>query len=143
MEALTSADLYKAGPEGVLFGRSFDLAQFAWEVGRSTPCWIFESSQVPAQANNWVGVNVSGYMNPAYDAACEAARLARPEDEDYQQKQEAVQRLFAQELPVLPLYFRMHMTVTRPDFCGLEVDVTSRSPLWNLENFAFGDKCSG
>jgi hypothetical protein len=35
----------------------------------------------------------------------------------------------------------MKMTITRPDFCGMEMDVTARTPLWNLEAFNYGEDC--
>jgi peptide/nickel transport system substrate-binding protein len=54
-----------------------------------------------------------------------------------------VQRLFAQELPSLPLFFRLKMAVSRPDLCGMEMDVTARSVLWNLEHFNYGVDCEG
>jgi peptide/nickel transport system substrate-binding protein len=75
---LTPGELYASGPGGVLFGRNFDLAQFAWEVGVEPPCYIYESDQVPAAGNNWLKINITGYSSAEYDAACQAARQVHP-----------------------------------------------------------------
>ncbi len=142
VQALPVGDLYAPGPNGVLFGRNFDLAEFAWEAGNESPCYLYDSNQVPTAGNDWMKVNVTGYSNPAYDSACQAARLASPAQPDrYNQAQSDVQRLFAQELPSVPLYFRLKMAVSRPDLCGLEMDVTARSDLWNLESLDYGQGC--
>ncbi|MCE1253318.1 MAG: peptide ABC transporter substrate-binding protein [Anaerolineae bacterium] len=139
---LPVGDLYLPGPQGVLFGRQFDLAQFSWESGLVPPCQLFESAQIPATDNNWLTPNLTGYSNPAYDTACQLARYTRPDNQEaYFNNHKAVQSIFAGDLPVLPLYFRLKVAVTRPDFCGLEMDATSRSALWNIEAFDEGDQC--
>jgi peptide/nickel transport system substrate-binding protein len=140
----TPGELYAPGPGGILFGRNFDLAQYAWEAGAEPPCYLYTSDQIPSAGNNWLKVNVTGYSNPAYDTACQSARQAHPSiDEGYVQAHEDVQRLFAQELPSIPLFFRLKMAVSRPDFCELEMDVTARSVLWNIELFDYGEGCQG
>jgi len=53
----------------------------------------------------------------------------------------AVQEMFALSLPVLPLYYTVHITATRPDLCGLQVDSSTRSEFWNLEALATGSDC--
>lgn len=69
---LPANQLYAPGPEGILFGRHFDLAIVNWAgyVGASGDCARYLSSQVPNVSNNWVGTNLAGYCNPGYDAAC-------------------------------------------------------------------------
>lgn len=137
-----AGELFAQGPQGPLFGRHFDLAQFSWESGTQPPCWLYESGQIPTAANNWLGVNVTGYTNPEYDAACLAARQTRPDQADlYRERFVAAQRLFAQELPVIPLFFRLKIAISRPDLCGFEMDVSARSSLWNLENINYGEDC--
>lgn len=142
VQYLSPAELYAPGPDGPLFGRKFDLAEFGWEAGVTPPCWLYQSDQVPDQRNNWLGVNVTGYINPAYDSACLNARQARADQPDFTEKQLAAQRLFAQELPSIPLYFRLKMAISRTDFCGLELDPSARSLLWNLEVLDSGPECN-
>ncbi|MDZ4158466.1 MAG: ABC transporter substrate-binding protein [Anaerolineaceae bacterium] len=134
----TPAELFAPGPEGILFGRNFDLVQW----GRQTSnCALYSSMQIPNPANHWLGFNVSGYSSPEFDEACQAAVWTRPEQPDYKARSEDVQRRFASELPSVPLYFRIKMAVSRPDLCGLEMDVTARSALWNLEQIDYGAAC--
>ncbi len=139
---LPVGELYAPGPEGVLFGRNFDLAQFAWQAGRSSPCFLYSSAQIPNQGNGWLGVNVSGFSDPAYDAACAAAMSSDPhEPESDLQAQRAVQELFAQNLPSLPLFYPIKIAVSRPDLCGFALDVSARSEFWNLEALDYGEGC--
>ncbi len=139
---LPPEELYAAGPEGVLFGRNFDLAQFSWNAGSAAPCMFYTSDQVPGLNNNWLTLNLAGYENPLYDAACLTARITRPDQgENYRTAQLDVQRIFSEELPVIPLFYRMKIALSRPDFCGLDLDVSARSTFWNLESFDYGDTC--
>ncbi len=141
IQTLSPDQLYAPGPDGPLFGRNFDLAEFAWQADLQSPCYTYESSRVPSAANYWVGANISGYSNPAFDAACSAARHLLPGQPDYVEKNAEVQRQFSQELPAIPLYFSLKIAAFRPDLCGLEMDVTARSALWNLEAIDYGEGC--
>jgi peptide/nickel transport system substrate-binding protein len=139
---LPVGELYLAGADGVLFGRKFDLAQFSWESGQVPPCQLFESSQIPSQANTWLTPNVTGYSNTDYDTACQTARYSRANNEAaYAKNYKAVEEKFGSELPVLPLYYRLKIAISRPNFCGLEMDSTARSALWNIESFDEGSSC--
>jgi peptide/nickel transport system substrate-binding protein len=143
VQALNTGDLYTPGGSGgVVFGRNFDLAEFAWDSGVQPPCGLYNTEQIPNAANNWVGINITGYSSGAYDAACVRVDQARPGQADsYSQAVSEVQRIFAEDLPVVPLYFRMKVAATRPDFCGFEMDVSARTSLWNIEAFNYGETC--
>ncbi len=136
-------ELFAAGPDGVLFGRNFDLAQFAWQSGRSVPpCSLFTTAQIPAAANGWIGTNISGWSSPVYDAQCAAALRADSRDPAaYQQAQRAVQQTFLEELPAIPLYFRLQIALVSPQVCGVQMDAGARSPLWNIETWDKGENC--
>lgn len=142
VQAQSPGVLYAPGPDGALFGRKFDLAQFSWEAGSLPPCNLYESSAIPTSKNNWLGGNITGYASPAFDTACQKARFSKPEPAaDYLKVNQEAQKLFAQELPVLPLYFRLKLAASRPDLCGFEMDVTTRSVLWNMEQLSYGGVC--
>lgn len=138
---LTPEQLYAAGPEGDVFGRKFDLAEFAWQAGKGTPCYLYTSRQIPNAKNLWLGANVTGYSNAEYDAACRAAELANPEQPEALQTHRAVQEKFLADLPVLPLLYRLKIVVSRPDFCGFNMDVSARSEFWGIESYAYGVGC--
>lgn len=138
---LSPGELYAAGPDGVLFGRKYDLAQFSWEIGSQPPCSLFESSSVPGPKNNWIGGNLSGYTSAAFDSACQKARQARPTAAAYAQAHQEAMRILAKDLPVIPLYYPLKIAISRADLCNLEMDVSTRSFLWNLERLDINSAC--
>jgi peptide/nickel transport system substrate-binding protein len=145
VQYLDADTLYAPGPDGVLFGRKFDLAEFAMgSTGIETPCDWYTSSEIPSAANNWVGTNVSGYNDPAFDAACLASQQSLPDDPAHAVRRAAyaqAQSIFADELPVIPLYWRVKTAAARPDLCHFSLDPTAASSLWNIEAFDSGVGC--
>ncbi|HAV78122.1 MAG TPA: hypothetical protein DCX53_12305 [Anaerolineae bacterium] len=136
-----ASDFYAQGPEGPLFGRAFDLAQYAIGVNTIEPqCSWFTTSQTPQESNNWVGTNVSGFSNSEFDAACEQALQVLPNEAGYTSHQQA-QATFASTLPSIPLYMRLKIAATRDDFCGFTLDPSSPYPLADLESFDYGNVC--
>jgi len=134
--------LFSPGPDGPLFGRNFDLAQFSWQSGTGSPCFLYTARQIPAAGNNWLGANITGWNNPEYDAACQAALDTNPDDAAaYLAANRRVQEIFTAELPVLPLYYSIHVTASRTDLCGFTPDSSARSDFWNLENMVGGTAC--
>ena len=134
-------DLYAGGPEGLLFGRRFDLIEYAMGVnGIAPPCEWFTSSEIPTAANHWVGTNVTGYKSAEYDAACAAARQSLPDETSYTESYRQTQLIFAADLPAIPLYYRLKIAASRPDFCHFDLD-PSANPLWNIEAFDYGPTC--
>lgn len=137
----SASDFYAQGPAGPLFGRQFDLAAYAIGVNSLEPqCSWFTTLQIPTTANNWVGTNISGYKNTAFDTACEKALRSLPGEAEYTGHQEA-QAIFASELPSIPLYLRLRVAATRPDLCGFTLDPSSAYPLADIESFGYGTDC--
>lgn len=139
---MNASDFYAQGPAGPLFGRQFDLAEYAIGVNTLEPqCSWFTTSEIPSAENQWVGTNVSGYSNPAFDAACAEASQSLSTDPGYNLHQEA-QAIFASDLPSIPLYLRLKVAAARPDFCGLSLDPSSLSSLERIEVFDYGQACT-
>jgi peptide/nickel transport system substrate-binding protein len=137
----TAADLYAQGPDGPLFGRKFDLAQYAIGVDTLEPqCSWFTTDQIPNEENNWVGVNVGGFSNTDFDAACQEALGSLPDEPGYTSHQRA-QELFAFDIPSIPLYMRLKVAAARNDFCGFTLDPSSPNVLDDLETFDYGTGC--
>jgi len=137
-----ASDFYLQGSTGPLFGRQFDLAEYAMGVNSLEPqCSWFTSSQIPGEANRWVGTNVSGYKNPNFDAACQKTLQTVSTDPEYTFHQEA-QAIFAADIPSIPLYQRLKVAATRPDFCGFTLDPSSSSALADIETFDYGAACA-
>lgn len=101
VQTLTSAELYAPGPDGPLFGRQFDLALIAWQPPPGPDCGLYTSWAVPNAGNAWIGTNIAGFSDPAYDAACTAAALALPGEVDAHLA--AAEAAFVELLPAVPL----------------------------------------
>lgn len=137
--------IFAAGPEGPVFGRNFDLAQFAWPASDQPACALYTSSQVPGPypqfSQGWGGGNASGYSNLQFDQACLAAGNALPDTPQFLAAHRQAQAIFAEELPSLPLFQRASLLLARPDFCGLKIDASNPDIFWNLEGFNYGEFC--
>ncbi len=127
----TQEVLYASWPTGPLFGRQFDLGAFPWRAGHTPPCELYLTRAIPDELNP-AGVNNLGYSNPAFDQACERA-LTNFDPEVERDSHIEAQVIFSQELPSLPLFFRVRIGVTRPEVEGYQLDGYSPSDLWNLE----------
>jgi len=135
-------DLYAPGPEGLLFGRRFDLIEYAMGVNSiEPPCEWFTSAEIPSGENNWIGTNVTGYRKPEYDAVCSTAVLALPDEPTYADAYHQSQVIFSSELPAIPLYYRLRAAAARPDLCHFDLD-PSANPMWNIEAFDKGEACN-
>lgn len=134
-------DLYAPGPQGLLFGRRFDLIAYAMSTDDVLPpCDWFTSSETPNAGNHWVGTNVAGFRSPEYDAACHAASLALPGEPRFAEAYGEAQAVFASEMPAIPLYYRLKVAAARADVCHFDLD-PSANPMWNIEAFDMGQGC--
>ena len=139
VQTLDQVELYAAGPEGPLFGRSFELAEYAMGgFGIQPPCEWFTTSQIPGAGNRWIGTNLSGFSDPAFDLACSSAGQSLPDESAGVEAYRQAQSLFAQAVPVLPLYWRIRIAAASPRVCGLSLDPTATSFLWNIESLSRG-----
>jgi peptide/nickel transport system substrate-binding protein len=130
------------GPDGPVFGRSFDLAQFAWTASLEPPCYLYITSEIPGPypdfPKGWGGVNASGYTNPQYDQACEDALFSLSDSPQHLAEHFRAQEIFSEELPGLPLYVHFTVSVARPDMCNYTSTSAMDSPLWSLETLDYG-----
>lgn len=141
VEFFSPNELYSPGPVGLLFGRQFDLAQYALGVeGIEPPCNWFSSTSIPTEANAWSGSNITGFRNDEYDAACQAAQLALREDTSYLASYRQTQIIMADELPAIPLYSRLRIAAARIGVCGFDLDPTANL-FWNIEAIGVDETC--
>ncbi len=140
---LTTEDWYADGPDGPLFGRRFDLGEFAWIAGRDPACFLYASWEItgPADEKNraigqpyggWDAANETGWYDPAYDAACRTARQSLPGQPAYAASHQEAQRIYARNLPSIPLFPRLKVAAAHPSVRNLQLDPTQPSALWNL-----------
>lgn len=101
----------KNEPARVLFGetlrhRRFDLAMYAWiSSPENVPRSILRSDEIPSEANAFAGQNIAGFNNAEMDNLIDALEVELDRNKRNTLWAEA-QRLYATELPSLPLYFR-------------------------------------
>lgn len=137
--------IFAPGPEGPVFGRQFSLAQFAWPTSPSPACFLYTTREIPGPfpqfPKGWGGANASGFSSAEFDQACQQAGNMLPDQPERLNAYQQAQAIFAEQLPVLPLFLRSRWVITRPDFCGFEVDPSNTNIYWNLENFNDGEAC--
>jgi len=138
-------ELFAPGPDGLLFGRKFQMAQFGWATSLDPPCYLYTSREIPGPypdyPNGWGGANAGGYSNPEYDLACTQALTSLPDWPLHSEAHQRAQAIFADDLPAIPLYLRLRLVAYRPDLCGVALDSSVESALWNLESFRLGEPC--
>jgi peptide/nickel transport system substrate-binding protein len=106
----------KNEPARVLFGetvphRRFDMAMYAWiSAPESVPRSTLHSSEIPEAANGYAGQNATGFTNAEMDRLIDALEIELDPDRRKTLWAE-VQRLYATELPSLPLYFRSEVFI--------------------------------
>jgi len=134
------------GPEGPVFGRAFDLAQFAWAGSYEPACNLYLTSETPGPypefPKGWGGMNASGYTSTQYDHACESAIFSIADAAQHRPAHYQAEELFSTDLPALPLYFHYDVAAARPDLCNFSSTSAVDSPLWFLEQLDYGSGCS-
>jgi peptide/nickel transport system substrate-binding protein len=112
-------------PARVLFGetlphRHFDLAMYAWlSAPENSPRSIFRSDEVPDAANNYAGENLPDYKSPEMDHLIDALEVEL-DPEKRKVLWAAAQRLYATDLPSLPLYFRSDASILPKWLTGVQ-----------------------
>ena len=108
----------KNEPPRTLFGETLKkreytgMEMYAWVSNvTESPLRTLATSQIPTTANNWGGANYPGFSDATMDADIAAA-----DSELDQAKQKTIwadmQRIYAEQLPVLPLFYRAEPHVT-------------------------------
>ncbi len=129
IQTLPIQDFYD--PAGPLFRRDFHLAQFAWiatpEAGGLS---LWSCRAVPNEHNNWTGNNFAGWCFRDADQAIRTATTAQDRDVRKQAYLNQ-QQLFTQELPSLPLFQRLSLTLMAPEVSNVRPDPIA-PVTWNI-----------
>ncbi len=131
-EATETQLLYAADPVSPLFGRSFEMALFGWQVELPQVCGSWRSDRIPSAESGWIGENFSGYTDEEYDRACTRALTSIDPATQAAALQEA-QTLLKEELPTLFLTWRPYWFVTSTKVQGLRPDASASGTIWNIE----------
>ncbi len=132
---LPVTEFFAMSADGPLFGRNFDLASFAWMTEFDPPpCQRYMSTEIPSAANNWSGLNLAGFIDTTFDSACAQAQNALPGSAEFIAGHQAAQRRFAEQLPALPLFLRLQISVVRPEVSLYALESITSASLWNIES---------
>jgi peptide/nickel transport system substrate-binding protein len=139
-------DVYKPAPDGLVFGRKFDLALLSLKVDENTNCQLLESAEIPSQLNFWMGktsggMNFTGYANPLLDSACQQRKRAGLNSTLAQTSQGQLDSIIQQELPFIPLFFKPETTLMRSDLCGYGLDEYGSLDFATLGDWSAGSSC--
>ena len=133
---LPASEWFADGPDGPLFGRRFDLGEFAWLTGIEPSCNLYLTSAITGPEEEgfggWGNANETGWSNEDFDAACNAALASLPGTPEYEDNHKEAQRIFSQEVPVIPLFLRLKVAAARPEVVNFGVDPTQNSEMYNL-----------
>ncbi|WP_378944352.1 peptide ABC transporter substrate-binding protein [Mesorhizobium sp. ANAO-SY3R2] len=97
-----------------------------------SPRLTFGSDAIPKPENNNVGSNFSGYMNPAMDNVIAELEVTL-DPTAAKAKWDEVQKIAAEDLPVLPLYFYPRAYVTVPDLVNFRQGTLDPLQIWSEE----------
>ncbi len=129
----TDNTMFVNAADGMLFGRLFETAEFGWLAGVEPACELYTTAEIPTIDNGYSGSNPTGFSDPEFDRACDSAHRSLPGTPAYLTNQYLAQKIFAENLPSIPLFLTVKIAIARPDLTGLTMDPTAASDLWNLE----------
>jgi peptide/nickel transport system substrate-binding protein len=140
VEQVPDETLAAAYPNGIVFGGGFQAVLWAWPAWREPPCELYVSSEIPSDASP-DGVNASHFSDAAYDRACAQVLLGGGVGTESIQAAYETQAIVAQALPALPLFGPPRLLVLSSTVCGIKVDATASTLLWNIEAWDSGAGC--
>ena len=116
----------KNEPARVFFGQTIAqrrfpaLGMYAWlSSPEAIPRTTLHSSAIPTEANNWSGQNAPGFVNAEMDTLIDKTEVELDAEvrKDYWRR---MQQIYAEELPVLPLYYRAEPYIVPSWLEGIE-----------------------
>ncbi|MCI5078261.1 peptide ABC transporter substrate-binding protein [Oricola sp.] len=90
------------------------------------------SDRIPTEANNWVGNNFSGYTSERMDAALDDFQSSLSSAQTRAAWAD-IQEIFAEDLPMLPLYFYAESYVTVPDMQDFHLNTFDPLMIWAVD----------
>lgn len=136
----------KNEPARVFFGETVKkrkygaMAMFAWVSSpENSPRSNFHSSQIPTEKNAWSGQNLMGWNNKEVDKALDDLDV----EFNPQKRVELVHKvakLYTDEVPTLPLYYRSDISVIPKNLKGYRVPGHQFAETNEVENWDLGGK---
>ena len=136
---IPASEWFADGPDGPLFGRRYDLGEFAWISAVQPSCNLYLTSQITGPEEEgfggWGAAGNTGWSNEAFDQACNTALSSLPGTPEYEENHKEAQRIFSQEVPVIPAFLRLIVAAARPEVIGFGVDPTGGTELQNIYQY--------
>lgn len=136
-------------PGSVLFSQEFisggsngkwDMLMYAWSADPSLERGnLFASQFIPTAANGYSGQNEPGWKNAEYDSLWTQAST----EFDLAQRVklfDRMQAIWAEEVPSLPLYFRVNVYTKVPALLNYTFSAYSLYPSWNAYQIGWASK---
>lgn len=130
-------------PARVFFGettrhRQFEMAMYSWLFSPVTDCeTLYTSDNIPSAGNAYNGQNTTGFSNAEMDKICHAVPTELDQDKRAAMLRRT-QEIMADEVPVLPLYFRVDVTSIKQGFQNWKPTGLGGSPVtWNAAQWAW------
>ena len=100
---LPASEWFADGPDGPLFGRRFDLGEFAWITGPQPSCNLYLSNNITGPEEEgfggWGNAGNTGWANDSFDEACLTALGSLRGTAEYEEAHKEALRIFSEEVP--------------------------------------------
>ncbi len=136
-------------PSSVVFAQDFigggsngkwDMLMYAWTADPSVEKGnLFSSTQIPTGSNGYAGQNEPGWKNAEYDNLWTQANT----EFDLAQRTklfDRMQSLWAEDVPSLPLYFRVNVYTKVPALLNYTFSAYSLYPSWDAYQIGWASK---
>jgi peptide/nickel transport system substrate-binding protein len=133
LEYIPASQYFSGGQNpGPLVARTFELGEFAWVSGDDPAGTqnLYHTSSIPSSANSFVGSNYAGFRNTRNDQLLHDTENSL--DQAVRTTMYAEQeQLFADQVPVVPLYARSNVTAITRGLQNFRPTPTNTPPTWN------------
>lgn len=130
-----SNEFAKKGDEG-----KWDLFMFAWgsdAISEDGSLWV--GKEAPTKANGFTGSNYAKYKSKAYDTLWEKANIEF-DSANRIKLFDKMQMIWNEDLPVLPLYYRMSAYTRAPGLVNYDFTANSVFNSWNAYQIGWKSK---
>jgi peptide/nickel transport system substrate-binding protein len=134
----------KNEPARVFFGETVKkaaypaMAMYAWiSSPDNPPKSTLHSSEIPTEKNNWSGQNSGGWANKKVDSILDAIMV----EFDFAKRKALMaelQKIYVDEVPVIPLYLRAQIGVIPAQLTGFELTGHQFYSTINVEHWSLG-----
>lgn len=101
--------------------RKYDMAFFSWSsFPEQSPDSVLMSKNIPTEKNTWTGQNYTGFSSAKVDSLVQGYEY----EFDFEKRKKSMQeilKIYTDEIPVIPLYFRSENAVVPKGFKGFHL----------------------